>query len=130
MCQRKQCSWLLVSQSDRTDCFCHLRSVLDHGVCIFSEPSFSIADHFSDCTTCSKSKQLLMLLRTIPCLGLCRIWEADSENFPRWLKNTIHSIVAGIYGSWFFCAGKPGGMPTVSLLFEVTLSSCVPQSEL
>ncbi|CAF9931726.1 Putative choline transporter, neither null mutation nor overexpression affects choline transport [Imshaugia aleurites] len=29
-----------------------------------------------------------------------------------WLKNTIHSIVAGIYGSWFFCAGKPGGMPT------------------
>lgn len=29
-----------------------------------------------------------------------------------WLKNTIHSIVAGVYGSWFFCAGKPGGMPT------------------
>lgn len=29
-----------------------------------------------------------------------------------WLKNTMHSIVAGVYGSWFFCAGKPGGMPT------------------
>ena len=29
-----------------------------------------------------------------------------------WLKNTIHSTVAGVYGSWFFCAGKPGGMPT------------------
>lgn len=29
-----------------------------------------------------------------------------------WLKNTMHSIVAGIYGSWFFCAGKPGGMPS------------------
>ena len=29
-----------------------------------------------------------------------------------WLKNTMHSIVAGVYGSWFFCAGKPGGMPS------------------
>lgn len=29
-----------------------------------------------------------------------------------WIKNTIHSTVAGVYGSWFFCAGKPGGMPT------------------
>ena len=28
-----------------------------------------------------------------------------------WLKNTIHSTIAGVYGSWFFCAGKPGGMP-------------------
>ena len=28
-----------------------------------------------------------------------------------WLKNTIHSTVAGVYGSWFFCSGKPGGMP-------------------
>lgn len=24
----------------------------------------------------------------------------------------MHSIVAGVYGSWFFCAGKPGGMPS------------------
>lgn len=29
-----------------------------------------------------------------------------------WMKNTMHSIVAGVYGSWFFCAGKPGGMPS------------------
>ncbi|KAL8916525.1 MAG: hypothetical protein Q9208_008446 [Pyrenodesmia sp. 3 TL-2023] len=29
-----------------------------------------------------------------------------------WLKNTIHSVVSGVYGSWFFLAGKPGGMPT------------------
>ena len=29
-----------------------------------------------------------------------------------WIKNTMHSIVAGVYGSWFFCAGKPGGMPS------------------
>ena len=29
-----------------------------------------------------------------------------------WLKNTIHTTVAGVYGSWYFCAGKPGGMPT------------------
>lgn len=28
-----------------------------------------------------------------------------------WLKNTIHSVIAGVYGSWFFMAGKPGGMP-------------------
>ena len=28
-----------------------------------------------------------------------------------WIKNTMHSTVAGVYGSWFFCAGKPGGMP-------------------
>jgi len=28
-----------------------------------------------------------------------------------WLKNTMHTTVAGVYGSWFFCAGKPGGMP-------------------
>ena len=27
------------------------------------------------------------------------------------MKNTIHFTVAGVYGSWFFCAGKPGGMP-------------------
>lgn len=29
-----------------------------------------------------------------------------------WLKNTIHSTIAGVYGSWFFCSGKPGGMPS------------------
>jgi Plasma-membrane choline transporter len=29
-----------------------------------------------------------------------------------WLKNTIHSTIAGVYGSWFFCSGKPGGMAT------------------
>ncbi|KAL8739607.1 MAG: hypothetical protein Q9190_007609 [Brigantiaea leucoxantha] len=29
-----------------------------------------------------------------------------------WIKNTIHSVVAGVYGSWFFMAGKPGGMPS------------------
>lgn len=23
----------------------------------------------------------------------------------------MHSVVAGVYGSWFFCGGKPGGMP-------------------
>ena len=27
------------------------------------------------------------------------------------IKNTIHTTIAGIYGSWYFCAGKPGGMP-------------------
>ncbi|KZF25440.1 DUF580-domain-containing protein [Xylona heveae TC161] len=28
-----------------------------------------------------------------------------------WIKNTMHTTVAGVYGSWYFCAGKPGGMP-------------------
>jgi len=28
-----------------------------------------------------------------------------------WIKNTIHTVVAGVYGSWYFCAGKPGGIP-------------------
>ena len=28
-----------------------------------------------------------------------------------WIKNTIHTTVAGVYGSWYFCAGKPGGIP-------------------
>ena len=29
-----------------------------------------------------------------------------------WLKNTIYSVVAGVYGSWYFCSGRPGGMPS------------------
>ena len=33
-----------------------------------------------------------------------------------WIKNTIHTSVAGVYGSWFFCAGKPGGIPKGSSL--------------
>ena len=28
------------------------------------------------------------------------------------IKNTIHTVVAGVYGSWYFCAGKPGGIPS------------------
>ena len=27
------------------------------------------------------------------------------------IKNVIHTIIAGVYGSWYFCAGKPGGIP-------------------
>lgn len=27
------------------------------------------------------------------------------------IKNVIHTVVAGVYGSWYFCAGKPGGIP-------------------
>ena len=29
-----------------------------------------------------------------------------------WIKNTIHTTVSGVYGSWYFCAGKPGGVPS------------------
>ena len=28
------------------------------------------------------------------------------------IKNAIHTIIAGVYGSWYFCSGKPGGMPS------------------
>ncbi|KAI9775859.1 MAG: putative choline transporter, neither null mutation nor overexpression affects choline transport [Geoglossum umbratile] len=28
-----------------------------------------------------------------------------------WLKNTIHTTIAGVYGSWYFCSQKPGGFP-------------------
>ncbi|KAI9821269.1 MAG: putative choline transporter, neither null mutation nor overexpression affects choline transport [Pycnora praestabilis] len=28
-----------------------------------------------------------------------------------WLKNTIHTTIAGVYGSWYFCANSPGGFP-------------------
>jgi hypothetical protein len=29
-----------------------------------------------------------------------------------WMKNTLHTTIAGVYGSWYFCSGKPGGMPS------------------
>jgi hypothetical protein len=29
-----------------------------------------------------------------------------------WIKNTIHTTIAGVYGSWYFCSQKPEGMPT------------------
>ncbi|KAI9774558.1 MAG: putative choline transporter, neither null mutation nor overexpression affects choline transport [Geoglossum simile] len=28
-----------------------------------------------------------------------------------WLKNTVHTTIAGVYGSWYFCSQKPGGFP-------------------
>ncbi|KAI9839244.1 MAG: hypothetical protein M1819_003238 [Sarea resinae] len=28
-----------------------------------------------------------------------------------WIKNTMHTTVAGIYGSWYFCSKQPGGFP-------------------
>ena len=28
------------------------------------------------------------------------------------MKNTIYSVIAGVYGSWYFCSGRPGGMPS------------------
>ena len=29
-----------------------------------------------------------------------------------WLRQTIHTTIAGVYGSWYFCSQKPGGMPS------------------
>ncbi|KAL4749932.1 hypothetical protein BDW72DRAFT_204370 [Aspergillus terricola var. indicus] len=31
--------------------------------------------------------------------------------FSEWLKNTIHTTIAGVYGSWYFFANSPRGMP-------------------
>ena len=28
-----------------------------------------------------------------------------------WMRNTIHTTIAGVYGSWYFCSQKPGGFP-------------------
>ena len=29
-----------------------------------------------------------------------------------WIRQTIHTTIAGVYGSWYFCSQKPGGMPS------------------
>ncbi|PLB53191.1 protein PNS1 [Aspergillus steynii IBT 23096] len=31
--------------------------------------------------------------------------------FSEWWKNTIHTTIAGVYGSWYFFGGSPNGMP-------------------
>ncbi|EHA23199.1 hypothetical protein ASPNIDRAFT_52348 [Aspergillus niger ATCC 1015] len=31
--------------------------------------------------------------------------------FSEWLKNTVHTTIAGVYGSWYFFANSPQGMP-------------------
>jgi hypothetical protein len=31
--------------------------------------------------------------------------------FSEWLKNTVHTTVAGVYGSWYFWSRAPGGIP-------------------
>ncbi|RAH85313.1 protein pns1 [Aspergillus japonicus CBS 114.51] len=31
--------------------------------------------------------------------------------FSEWLKNTVHTTIAGVYGSWYFCSGTAQGMP-------------------
>ena len=31
--------------------------------------------------------------------------------FSEWLKNTVHTTIAGVYGSWYFFSNSPNGMP-------------------
>ncbi|KAL2002257.1 hypothetical protein VTN02DRAFT_338 [Thermoascus thermophilus] len=31
--------------------------------------------------------------------------------FSEWLKNTIHTTIAGVYGAWYFWSRLPGGLP-------------------
>ncbi|KKK12139.1 hypothetical protein AOCH_000696 [Aspergillus ochraceoroseus] len=31
--------------------------------------------------------------------------------FSEWVKNTVHTTIAGVYGSWYFFANTPRGMP-------------------
>ncbi|KAI9795071.1 MAG: putative choline transporter, neither null mutation nor overexpression affects choline transport [Peltula sp. TS41687] len=28
-----------------------------------------------------------------------------------WIRQTLHTTISGVYGSWYFCSGKPTGMP-------------------
>ncbi|KAL8796410.1 MAG: hypothetical protein Q9195_001317 [Heterodermia aff. obscurata] len=48
---------------------------------------------------------------TAKVVGLIAFITFASYWISEWIKNTLHSTVAGVYGSWFFCGGKPGGMP-------------------
>ena len=29
-----------------------------------------------------------------------------------WIRQTLHTTIAGLYGSWYFCSQQPGGMPS------------------
>lgn len=29
-----------------------------------------------------------------------------------WIRQTLHTTISGVYGSWYFCSQKPGGMPS------------------
>ncbi|KAL4870942.1 hypothetical protein BDV12DRAFT_184066 [Aspergillus spectabilis] len=31
--------------------------------------------------------------------------------FSEWIKNTVHTTIAGVYGSWYFFSNSPDGMP-------------------
>ncbi|KAJ9206808.1 hypothetical protein DTO021D3_8753 [Paecilomyces variotii] len=31
--------------------------------------------------------------------------------FSEWLKNTVHTTIAGVYGSWYYYSRAPGGLP-------------------
>ncbi|KAL4878676.1 plasma-membrane choline transporter-domain-containing protein [Aspergillus karnatakaensis] len=31
--------------------------------------------------------------------------------FSEWIKNTVHTTIAGVYGSWYFFSNSPQGMP-------------------
>ena len=31
--------------------------------------------------------------------------------FSEWIKNTVHTTVAGVYGSWYYFSRAPGGLP-------------------
>ncbi|KAB8223758.1 plasma-membrane choline transporter-domain-containing protein [Aspergillus novoparasiticus] len=31
--------------------------------------------------------------------------------FSEWLKNTVHTTIAGVYGTWYFWSNSPNGMP-------------------
>jgi hypothetical protein len=42
---------------------------------------------------CSKAK----VIGLIAFVTFCMYW------FSEWLKNTIHTIISGVYGSWYFC---------------------------
>ena len=66
-----------------------------------SNPACTAGSRSSGAGSCSSAK----VIGLIVFVTFAGYWITE------WIKNTMHSIVAGVYGSWFFCAGKPGGMP-------------------
>ena len=67
-----------------------------------SNPACSASSSSSGAGGCSSAKVIGILVF----ITFAGYWITE------WIKNTMHTIVAGVYGSWFFCAGKPGGMPS------------------
>ncbi|MCJ1333206.1 putative choline transporter, neither null mutation nor overexpression affects choline transport [Thelotrema lepadinum] len=62
-----------------------------------------------DSTTCSNdnSCSYARVIGLIAFITFAAYWISE------WLKNTIYTTIAGVYGSWFFCGGKASSNTTI-----------------